>query len=757
MRFKIHSHDSSLQFRLLSTPLFCGTEPIRPDESIFPSEIDLSLFPKNVQRLFSLLNAFEYKDVVNVSYLTLLKDSRIRKVTVDLARNLISELFYGEPGKDLITNDKKNDAVIKETFPEFLFLEGERMEIDNRLKGILDQPLKRHSLKFSAKNKRFISSSTWVKKVYHLYNLLVFFPDEYLDQMPGPKDSLSDLNRAFISIIHSTDEEIILAKTIGKDPILEAAVRLKSLIQIQDDRTRDFIKHRFETGMDMRAIGRIHNISSERVRQKLVAFTEDARQDLSTIERRLQHHILNHLIKYPKVIDREFFTNQVLNVDAFVRILNTIYPAIPSYANKFFVSQNIYREENPLYTLYTRLRSYLREKDGVPVNKFLDDFTDLDGWDKLNIFKLILAIRFFKVIEKDGEYILRGRMNLPEMAEQTLNNSDRAMSLKEIIDSVKVQYGRVYTDLKVSLCHIRMNSNVLQLDKDIFGVNKHLSLKGEQMRAVQKKIADYLEKEKKIVDASVLYRLVKKDFPSIRSKYELVQLLRLSDEITDLGFFCFIHNSVNMEERKIVNEYLIEILEKNNYVMHGKELLAEINKDRVVSVTGFSSKLQNVSFIDSYGGNFYGLADHRKQNLKTLSSDPLFISNLIMQNLYPETRFSLLEQLFQEFDFEKVKQTINKSNLFVVYDHPSIPGDKLILSKYWKRNKLYYIILFAYNKPVTIAELDRVIKPLGFNGETIKKINFYALGIDVFKDLTWIKDKVPEPAGLQRRKRGRGK
>jgi len=757
MRFKIHSHDSSLQFRLLSTPLFCGTEPIQPDESIFPSEIDLSLFPKNVQRLFSLLNAFEYKDVVNVSYLTLLKDSRIRKVTVDLARNLISELFYGEPGKDLITNDKKNDAVIKETFPEFLFLEGERMEIDNRLKGILDQPLKRHSLKFSAKNKRFISSSTWVKKVYHLYNLLVFFPDEYLDQMPGPKDSLSDLNRAFISIIHSTDEEIILAKTIGKDPILEAAVRLKSLIQIQDDRTRDFIKHRFETGMDMRAIGRIHNISSERVRQKLVAFTEDARQDLSTIERRLQHHILNHLIKYPKVIDREFFTNQVLNVDAFVRILNTIYPAIPSYANKFFVSQNIYREENPLYTLYTRLRSYLREKDGVPVNKFLDDFTDLDGWDKLNIFKLILAIRFFKVIEKDGEYILRGRMNLPEMAEQTLNNSDRAMSLKEIIDSVKVQYGRVYTDLKVSLCHIRMNSNVLQLDKDIFGVNKHLSLKGEQMRAVQKKIADYLEKEKKIVDASVLYRLVKKDFPSIRSKYELVQLLRLSDEITDLGFFCFIHNSVNMEERKIVNEYLIEILEKNNYVMHGKELLAEINKDRVVSVTGFSSKLQNVSFIDSYGGNFYGLADHRKQNLKTLSSDPLFISNLIMQNLYPETRFSLLEQLFQEFDFEKVKQTINKSNLFVVYDHPSIPGDKLILSKYWKRNKLYYIILFAYNKPVTIAELDRVIKPLGFNGETIKKINFYALGIDVFKDLTWIKDKVPEPAGLQRRKRGRGK
>ena len=353
MRFKIQSHDTSLQFRLLSTPLFCGTEPIRPDESIFPSEIDPTLFPKNVQRLFSLLNAFEYRDVVNVSYLTLLKDSRIRKVTVDLARNLISELFYGEPGKNLITNDKKNEALIKESFPEFLFLEGERMEIDSRLKGLLDQPLKRHTLRFSTRNKKFITSSTWVKKVYHLYNLLVFFPDEYLNQMPGPKDSLNDLNRAFISIIRSSDDEIVLNKNTGKDPLLEAAVRIKSLIQIQDDRTRDFIKKRFEEEMDMRAIGAAHDISSERVRQKLVAFIEDVRQELSAIEKRLQHHILNHLLKNPKVIERDFFANQVLNVDSFVKILNTVYPAIPSYSNKFFVSQNIYREENPLYSLYT--------------------------------------------------------------------------------------------------------------------------------------------------------------------------------------------------------------------------------------------------------------------------------------------------------------------------------------------------------------------------------------------------------------------
>ncbi len=753
MRFKIHSNDPGQEFRLLSTPLFCGIEPIQPDESIFPSDIDPTLFPKNCQRLFELLNAQEYKDIVNVQYLTLLKDSRIRRVTVDLTRDLIAELFYGEPGKKMTKLDRKSGTELKEKFPEVLFFENQRIEIDSKLKDILEQPLKRYLLKFSTRNKKYISTTPWLKKVYHFYNLLAFFPDEYVETFPGPKESLSDLARSFQAIINSQESDQMLSKNLSKDPILETAIRIKSLIDIQDDRTRDFIKLRFEEGLDMRAIGAAHNISSERVRQKLVAFIEDVRHDLSPLEKRLQQHFLSHLIKFPSVIDRDFFQNQIMDVDAFVKLLNTIYPSIPSYSNKFFVSQNIYREDNPLYTLYVRLRSYLRERDGVLLTEFLNDFTDLDGWEKLNLFRLILAIRFFKVIEKDGKYVLRGRMNLPEMAEQTLRNSDRAMTLKEIIDTVKIQYGREYIDLKVSLCHIRMNPNVLQLDKDVFGVEKHLSVSGGIMKKIQDIVADFLEKEKKVIDASVLFKLIRKDFPQVRSKYELVQILRRSKDVTDLGFFCFIHNSVNMGERKIVNDYLIEILNNNNHVMHGKELLAEINKDRVVSVTGFSSKLQNVPFIDTYGGNFYGLLEHREKNLKTLSTDPRFISNLAFQEMFPDTRLSRVEEVFRDFNTKKVLDTIMKSDIFVTYDHPSMPGETLFLSKYWKRNKLYYIILDAMNRITTIEELDRMIKPLGYSGETLKKINFYALGVDVYKDQAWIRDKVEEPANLDRKKR----
>ncbi len=753
MRFKIQSNDPGQEFRLLSTPLFCGIEPIRPDESIFPSEIDYSLFPKNCQRLFELLEATDYRDVVNAQYLTLLKDSRIRRVTIDLTRDLIAELFYGEPGKKLIDPPKKTMMEMLEKFPEVIFFEGQRYEIDSKLRDTLEQPVKRYLLKFSTRNKKYISATPCLKKVYHLYNLLVFFPDEYVGTFPGPKESLADLARSFLSIINSPEGDPALAKNFSKDPVIETAIRIKSLVEIQDDRTRDFIKLRFEEGLDMRTIGDKHSISSERVRQKLVSFIDDVRHDLSSLEKRLQQHILSHLLKFPVIIGREFFQNPVMEVDAFVKMLNTIYPSIPSYSNRFFVSQNIYREDNPLYTLYTRLRTYLREKDGVLLTEFLNDFPDLDGWEKLNIFRLILAIRFFKVIMKDGNYILRGRMNLPEMAEHTLRNSERAMSLKEIIDTVRVQYGREYMDLKVSLCHIRMNPNVLQLDKDIFGVEKHLSVGGDAMKKIQKIVADFLEKEKKMVDASVLYKLIRTQFPQVRSKYELVQILRKSKDVTDLGFFCFIHNSVNMGERKIVNEYLIEILNRNNFVMHGKELLAEINKDRMVSVTGFSSKLQNVPFIDTYGGNFYGLLEHREQNLKTLSTDPRFISNLSMQVMFPDMRLSRVEEVFHEFNTKNVLDTIKNSDIFVTYDHPSMPGETLFLSKYWKRNKLFYIILDAMNRLVTIEELDRMIKPLGYSGDTIKRINFYALGVDVYKDVAWIRDKVEEPKNIDRKKR----
>ncbi len=753
MRFNIQSTDPGQEFRLLSTPLFCGIEPIQPEESIFPSEIDYSLFPKNCQRLFDLLGATEYREVVNVQYLTLLKDSRIRRVTIDLTRDLIAELFYGEPGKKLRGPNKKETMEMLEKFPDVLFFEGQRYEIDAKLKDSLEQPVKRYLLKFSTRNKKYISATPWLKKVYHLYNLLAFFPDEYAETFPGPKESLADLSRSFLSIINSPEGDPLLSKNLTKDPLVETAIRIKSLVEIQDDRTRDFIKLRFEEGLDMRAIGEKHSISSERVRQKLVAFIEDVRHDLSSLEKRLQQHIIGHLLKYPEIIGRDFFQNPVMDVDSFVKMLNTIYPSIPSYSNRFFVSQNIYREDNPLYSLYTRLRTYLRERDGVPLSEFLDDFPDLDGWDKLNLFRLILAIRFFKVIMKDGQYILRGRMNLPEMAEHTLNNSNRAMSLKEIIDTVRVQYGREYTDLKVSLCHIRMNPNVLQLDKDIFGVEKHLSVGADVMKKIQKIVSDFLEKEKKIVDASVLYKLVRSVYPQVRSKYELVQILRKSKDVTDLGFFCFIHNSANMGERKIVNEYLIEILNRNNFVMHGKELLAEINKDRVVSVTGFSSKLQNVPFIDSYGGNYYGLLDHREKNLKTLSTDPRFISNLALQKMFPDMRLSKVEEVFSEFNTKMVLETIRNSDIFITYEHPSVPGDTLFLSKYWKRNKLYYIILDAMNRIVKIEELDRMIKPLGYSGDTIKRINFYALGVDCYKDMAWIRDKVEEPKNMDRKKR----
>ncbi len=756
MRFSITSGDESQEFRLLSTPLFCGLKPIGTDEPIFPSEIDFSLFPKNSQRLFDLFNATHFIDILNCQYITLLKDQRVRKITIDHTRHLIAELFYGEPGRFLKEIDKKAIAKLKDSFPDKILLDGQNIEMTPVLAEILDHPVKRYLLKFSTKNKKFIASNPWIKKVYHVYNLLAFFPDEYLRHVTIPKESLTDMLRSFNSIISSQTTDVYLTKSSGKDIIAESALVLKALHDIQDERTKDFLHMRFGLGLEMKIIGKKHGISSERVRQKLVAFIDDARHDMSTLEKRLQSHLVNQLVKHPEVIPKEFFQNNIMDVDTFVRMLNTIYPSIPSYSNKFFVSQNIYREESPLYAHYFRLREYFKENDGVKIEKFVEDFSDVKGWEKLNLFRIILAIKYFNIIHKDNSYILRGRLSLPEMAEHTLLTRDEAMKIKDLIALIKDLYGREYHDLKVSLCHIRMNPNVLQLDRDTFGVEKHLSYRGAEVKAIQKLVANFLEEQKKIVDASVLYKFVKKQFPDVRSKYELVQILRKGKDIVDLGFFCFIHKSIKMDQRKIVNEYLLEVLGKNNFVMHGKELLAEINKKRVVSVTGFSSKLQHVDFIDSYGGNFYGLKDHREENKKLIASNPLFISNYLFQTAYPDMRLSKVATIFKDFNVEDITNTILNSDLFVLFDHPD-GNDKLILSKDWKRNKLFYIVLYAQKKAITLAELNEYMQPLGHDANILPGINFYALGIDVSRNYCWLRDRTAEPKGLIRKRRSRKK
>lgn len=744
MRYSIPTTVERPTFRLLGTPLFCGIEPITRDESIFPYEIDLTIFPKNSIRLFELTGSVNYPDILNIPYSHLLQDARVRKVTIDTTRDLILEVFYGDAGVKIKDLDKKRASQLRDSFPEFLFLEGKKVELTPSYSEILKQPVIRYFNRFSSKNKKFFSENTWIKKVYHVYNLITFFPDEYLSEVTAPKDSIKGLINSFKTVLENKITEGVFIDQAPSNPVKLAALKLQTLIDFQDDRTKDFINMRYALGIDMKKIGKKHNVSAERVRQKLVAFILECKEELTEIEKKLLTYFLNSLIKTPKILDKDYFNNAFMPVETLVNILNAVYPGIPSYSNRFYLSQNIYRDNNSLFAIYTRLKNMMKMVDGITLSELLHEFRDFSLAEKLNVFRIILAVSYFRVVPHQNTYIIRGRLNLPEMAEQTLLRSEHPLPLEQVIKSVKDFYGKEYRDLKVSLCHIRLNNKVLQLDKNLFGVASHISYQGDDIIAINKLVADFLEKEKKVVDASVLYKMMKNRFPLLRSKYELVQILRQGKEISDLGFFCFVHNSVNISERPLVNEYLIETLSANNFVMNGKALLTEINKKRVVSITGFSSKLKNVSFIDYYGGNYYGLKDHREQNLKTIASDPVFISNFLFEKGYPNTFYSRLNELFKDFDLDLIKSTIAKSDIFKIFNFGEKEGD-LVFSKLWKRNKLYYVILYHQSEPITMERMSEICLQLDISAQTLRKINFYALGIDFHQNRCWLRGRVNAP------------
>ncbi len=688
-----------------------------------------------------MTGAVNYPDILNIPYSTLLQEERIRKITIETTRELILEVFYGNMAGEIRDLDKKKAAQLKDHFPEFLLLDGKKVELTPVTIEILKQPVIRYFNRFSPKNKKYISLNSWIKKVYHIYNLITFFPDEYLKEVTAPKESIQGLIQSFNNVLENKISEGIFVDPSPSNPIDQAALKLQTLVDFQDDRTKDFIDMRYTQGIDMKKIGKKHNISAERVRQKLVGFILECKDELAGIEKKLLTYIVNSLVKTPRILDKDFFQNPFMPVESLVNILNSVYPGIPSYNNKFFLSQNIYRDNNSLFTIYTRLKNMMKSVDGVTLTELLNELNDLPLPEKLSVFRIILAVSYFRIVPHQNTFIIRGRLNLPEMAEQTLLRSETPLPLEQVIKSVKEYYGKEYRDLKVSLCHIRLNNRVLQLDKNLFGVASHISYQGDDIVAINNLVADFLEKEQKVVDASVLYKLTKKQFPRLRSKYELVQILRQSDQISDLGFFCFVHNSVNMSERPLVNDYLIETLSANNFVMNGKALLAEINKKRVVSVTGFSSKLKNVPFIDYYGGNYYGLKDHREQNLKTIASDPVFVSNFLLEKSYPDVFYNRIDELFKEFDLDLIKNTIAKNDIFQIFNFGEKDGD-VIFSKLWKRNKLYYVILYHQEEPITIEKMSEICLRLDISAETLRKINFYALGIDFHQNRYSLKNKV---------------
>lgn len=743
MRYTIPTTVEGLKFRLLTTPLYCGIEPITQNESIFPYEIDRSMFPKNCIRLFDLLGVVNYPDILNIPYSLLLQEARIRKITIETTKDLILEVFYGDMTGRIKDIDKKQAAQLKDRFPEFLFLKGQKVELTPVSTEILKQPVTRYFNRFSPKNKKYISVNGWIKKVYHIYNLITFFPDEYLKDVTAPKDSIQGLIQSFNNILDNKISDGVFTDTVPSNPIELAALKIQTLIEFQDERTKNFIDMRYTRGIDMKKIGKEYGISAERVRQKLVAFVLECKEELADIEKKLLTCIVNSLVKSPRILEKDFFGNSYMKVETFVSILNAVYSGLPSYNNRFFLSQNIYRDNNSMFTIYNRLKSMLKTVDGIALTELLDELKDLPLTEKLSVFRIILAISYFRIVPYQNTFFIRGRLNLPEMAEQILIRSKTPLPLEQVIKAVKDYYGKEYHDLKVSLCHIRLNNKVLQLDRNLFGVASHINYQGDDIVAVNKFVAEFLEKEQKVVDASVLYKFAKKQFPLLRSKYELVQILRQGDQVTDLGFFCFVHNSVNISERPLVNEYLIEALSNNNFVMDGKALLTEINKKRVVSVTGFSSKLKNVSFIDYYGGNYYGLKEKREQNLKTLASDPVFISNFLLEKEYPDLFYNRIYDLFKEFDLDLIKNTIAKNDIFKIFNFGEEEGD-VIFSKLWKRNKLYYAILYHQSEPISIEKLSEICSQIGVSAETLKKINFYALGIDFHQNRYWLREKAGE-------------
>lgn len=62
------------------------------------------------------------------------------------------------------------------------------------------------------------------------------------------------------------------------------------------------------------------------MRQKLVAFILECKEELAEIEKKLLTHIVNSLVKSPRILDKDYFENGYMQVETLVSILNCSIP-----------------------------------------------------------------------------------------------------------------------------------------------------------------------------------------------------------------------------------------------------------------------------------------------------------------------------------------------------------------------------------------------------------------------------------------------
>lgn len=397
----------------------------------------------------------------------------------------------------------------------------------------------------------------------------------------------------------------------------------------------------------------------------------------------------------------------------YVRLIAEIAPEIPALTEGK-ISQGQPRTERAS-RICQKIKSILIQRyKAVSLGEMFEQLKN--SIDDLEVKDFLKALEFtnylaltFEAPDKPAIKLTASR-RAAEITFQVLSQSERPLTPEEIIERAQEMFGAgAVTSSPRSLNNLLYYAEGFYLlDNRAIGLRKHFRLPPERWNELQDDFFKLLKENKRSFSTTEVTGRKLFAWTEIVNASEAAAILREDARFTDLGRFHFALAEWEIEEREMVGDLIVKVLQQANRPLSATEIIKNLENFRSVSPFGMSGTLSRHESVKDYGFGFYGLKKWNDERQEFLISNGEFVNRAVVRSEPPLTFGDLclkLEIAETGFSADKLWRTLRTLPKMRFKPNAQSPETTLIHTN-WRFERAIQKVLAEAERPLSAYEIQ---------------------------------------------------